>query len=298
MTPKHDPLSLALEELRNRPIVNESRTFARQWEQSSSRWRTARTTALRSMGALAAIGVAAFLASPRLPPTMNPFARDTYRTAVGETRSVTLEDGSRVMLDTSTRVRVAFTATARDVELLDGQAHFDVAKNPARPFRVRTSFAEVIAVGTSFDVAARPSRTTVTLIEGRVNVRSVVHGPDAESQPESLTPGQQLDISGDGRFLGKKPVRLASVTSWQRGTIALDDVPLSEALASLNRYSATKIVIEDDSLQSRRVSGVFVIGDVETEALVLQRFLGLRERSRSTERIVLAVDGGGASASP
>jgi transmembrane sensor len=281
MTPKHDPLSLALEELRNRPVVNESRDYAREWEQSSERrYRTLRVT-FGSIGALAAI-VAIVL-------TINPFARDVYATDVGQTRSIALEDGSRVMLDTSSRVRVAFSETARDVELIEGQAHFDVAKNPARPFRVRTRFAEVVAVGTSFDVAARPSRTTVTLIEGRVNVRSV-KGPDAEGQPQTLTPGEQLDIAGDGHFLGKKPVRIESVTSWQRGTLELDDVPLSEALATLNRYSATKIVIEGIPLESRRVSGVFVIGDVHTEALVLQRFLGLRERSRSEDEIVLAAD--------
>jgi transmembrane sensor len=284
--PKQDLLSLALEDLRNRPIVNASRDYAREWERSSARRHRMRTAALRSIGALAVIGIAVFLAFPRLPATL--FAPNVYETEIGKTRNITLEDGSRIVLDTSSRVRVAYSGTARDVELLDGQAHFDVAKNPSRPFRVRTTFAEVVAVGTSFDVAARPHRTTVTLIEGRVNVRSVVEGPGAEHQPESLTPGQQLDVSGDGRFLDKKPVRLASVTSWQRGTIDLDDVPLSEALATLNRYSTTKIVIEDASLHSRRVSGVFVIGDVETEALVLQRFLGLRERSRSAEQIVLA----------
>jgi transmembrane sensor len=283
---KHDLLSLALEDLRNRPIVNESRDYAREWEQSSSRRHRVRRTALRSIGALSVIGVAVFLAFPRLPTKL--FATHVYQTQIGKTRSLTLEDGSRIVLDTSSRVRVVYSETARDVELLEGQAHFDVAKNRERPFRVRTSFAEVVAVGTSFDVAARPQRTTVTLIEGRVNVRSVVDSPDAEHQPESLTPGQQLDISGDGHFLGKKPVRLASVTAWQRGTIDLDDVPLSEALATLNRYSTTKIVIEDASLQTSRVSGVFVIGDVETEALILQRFLGLRERSRSAEQIVLA----------
>jgi transmembrane sensor len=282
MTPqKHDLLSLALEDLRNRPIVHEGRDYAREWERSIARRHRARTMAVRSIGALAAIGVVGFL-------LIAEFGSTVYETGIGKTRSIALEDGSHIMLDTSSRVRVAFSETARDVELLEGQAHFDVAKNPARPFRVRTTFAEVVAVGTSFDVAIQPSRTTVTLIEGRVNVRSVVDGPQSEHQPESLTPGQQLDVSGDGRFLGKKPVRIASVTSWQRGSITLDDVPLSEALATLNRYSTTKIVIEDASLQSRRVSGVFVAGDVETEALVLLRFLGLRERSRSAEQIVLS----------
>lgn len=290
MKPKSDPLSLALEELRNRPIVSESRNYARQWAHSSERSHRARRSLLGTIGALAVIGVAAYLSSPRLQTTINPFSHPTYVTAVGETRDVSLEDGSRIMLDTSSRVRISFAAGARDVELLEGQAHFDVAKDHTRPFRVRTRSAEVIAVGTSFDVAARPALTTVTLIEGRVNVRSTIEGSDGATHPESLTPGQQLDITDEGQFLGKKPVRLSSVTSWQRGTIELDDVPLADALTTLNRYSNTKIVIDADHLQSRRVSGVFVVGDVETEALVLQRFLGLHERSRSDEEIVLATE--------
>ncbi len=188
MSSHDDRLSRALEELRNRPIVNESRDYARQWEQSSGRTHRTRATALYFVGALGAIGIAAFiavfLAVPRLPVSIGTLERGVYQTDVGELRSVRLEDGSRVMLDTRSRIRVSFSATARDVELLEGQAHFDVAKNPARPFRVRTAFAEVVAVGTSFDVAAQPARTTVTLIEGRVNVRTVVNGATAESPPE------------------------------------------------------------------------------------------------------------------
>jgi transmembrane sensor len=82
-------------------------------------------------------------------------------------------------------------------------------------------------------------------------------------------------------------VKIENVTAWQRGTIVLDDVPLPEALAAMNRYSATQIVIAAPALQSRRVSGVFRVGDVETEALALQRFFGLRETAHSDREIVL-----------
>ena len=82
-------------------------------------------------------------------------------------------------------------------------------------------------------------------------------------------------------------VKMDTVTAWQRGTIVLDDVPLPDALASLNRYSTTQIVIPGSALQSRRVSGVFRAGDVETEALALQRYFGLRETSHTERAIVL-----------
>jgi transmembrane sensor len=273
-----DPLSMALESLRNRPVVSESREYAQRWEHETSRTRVARNVALKCIGALAAVCVSAYF--------LHTHAANLIQTKIGESRTVALEDGSRIVVDASSRVRIRFTATARDVELLQGQAYFEVAKDRDRPFRVRTSFAEVLAVGTSFDVAAHSTRTTVTLIEGRVNVRPVADTAAAAST-EVLTPGQQLDVASDGQFLNRKSVTSSNVTAWQRGTIVLDDMPLQDALAELNRYSKTQIVIADPRLQSRRVSGVFRIGDVETEALTLQRYFRLRELSRSEESIVL-----------
>jgi transmembrane sensor len=77
------------------------------------------------------------------------------------------------------------------------------------------------------------------------------------------------------------------VTAWQRGTLVLDDVPVADALAQMNRYSVTQIVICAPGLETQRVSGVFRVGDVETEALALQRYFGLREVSHSDREIVL-----------
>jgi transmembrane sensor len=218
---------------------------------------------------------------------INRVAKNLIETGIEETRVVALEDGSRIVLDRQSRLRVAFTPAARDVELLDGQAHFEVAKNPNRPFRVRTRSAEVVAVGTAFDVATVPARTTVTLIEGRVNVRTISGPAQAEPKVEALVPGQQLGIASDGQFLDKRVVKIENVTAWQRGTIILDDMPLPEALTAMNRYSVTQIVIRGPALQSRRVSGVFRIGDVETESIALERYFNLRETSRSERAIVL-----------
>jgi transmembrane sensor len=287
MKPKSDDLSIALEDLRNHPVVTESRDYAQRWEESSARAGPLRRVIFGPAGAIVTACVIVSIALWLLPMAVNPVARTALATGIGETRAFALDDGSRIVLDTSSRVRVSLTATGRDIELLDGQAHFEVAKDAHRPFRVRTRSAEVVAVGTMFDVAALPTRTTVTLIEGRVNVHAISAGPELESGIEGLEPGQQLGIASDGRLLGRKIVKLESVTAWQRGTIVLDDIPLPEALAALNRYSTTQIIIPDSQLQSRRVSGVFRIGDVETEALALREYFGLTESSRSARSIVL-----------
>ena len=290
MKPRSDELSVALEALRNSPIVAESRNYAHRWERARARTASLRGVVFGSAGAIAAACVAVCIAILALPGVVNQPVSNLMETGTAATRSIALDDGSRIVLDRSSQLRVAFTNSGRDVELLDGQAHFEVAKDAHRPFRVRTKSAEVIAIGTMFDVATLPTRTTVTLLEGRVNVRTITGTPQVESRVEALTPGQQLGITGDGQLLDKKVVQIENVTAWQRGTIVIDDAPLPEALAAMNRYSMTRIVVLGPSLQSRRVSGTFRIGDVETEAIALQRYFGLRETSRSEREIVLERD--------
>jgi transmembrane sensor len=276
-----DELSVALEALRNRPVVTQSRDYAHRWEHSAARW----SRVLGPAGLLVVVGIIAAVGCFQLVALRG--AKEVIATHVGETRGMTLEDGTRMVLDTGSRARVTFSATTRDIELLQGQAHFEVAHEAQRPFRVHTSAVEVVAVGTAFDVAALPSRTTVTLIEGRVKVRAITGTSAGESRVEMLTPGQQWGVDAAGQTLGEKEVKIADVTAWQRGNVVIDDDPLEEALAVINRYSNTRIVVRDPALQSRHVSGTFRIGDVETEAVVLEHYFGLKEISRSEQEIVL-----------
>jgi transmembrane sensor len=285
--PTSDELSAALEALRDRPVVTESRDYAQQWAQERTRAASRRKYVLGPIGVIAALGAVAWVAFGLQWVPLAPVAKSQYQTQIGESRPINLEDGSRILLDTQSRVRVDFTATARDVELLEGRAHFEVAKDARRPFRVRTESVEVVAVGTKFDVATLRGRTTVTLIEGHVNVRSLLDTPQSAPKSAAMVAGQQLGITRDGQLTDNRIVKMDNVTAWQRGTIVLDDVPLPDALASLNRYSMTQIVIPGSALQSRRVSGVFRAGDVETEALALQRYFGLRETSHTARAIVL-----------
>jgi transmembrane sensor len=280
-------LSIALDALRDRPIVAESREYAHRWARARARAASLRSVVFSPAGAIAAACTVTYIIFGLPGAAVNRTARNLIETGMEEPRAVTLEDGSRIVLDRRSRLRVAFTPAAREVELLDGQAHFEVAKDTHRPFRVRTESAEVVAVGTMFDVATLAARTTVTLIEGRVNVRTIPGTSQTEPKVEALVPGQQLGIASDGQFLDKRLVKIENVTAWQRGTIILDDMPLPEALTAMNRYSMTQIVIRGPALQTRRVSGVFRIGDVETEAIALERYFNLREVSRSEQVIVL-----------
>lgn len=285
MRTEKDELSAALEGLRNRPVVTESRDYARRWERSNARMVSLRGKVLGPAGALLAVGIMVCLGYFGLPALYG--AKSVIATRVGETQALALDDGTRMVLDTGSRVKVTFSAAARDIELLEGQAHFEVAHDANRPFRVHTKAVEVVAVGTAFDIAALPAGTTVTLIEGRVKVRAISGTSAAGSKVEMLTPGEQWGVDSTGQPLDEKEVKIADVTAWQRGHVVIDDAPLTEALAIMNRYSNTHIVVRDPSLQTRHVSGAFRIGDVETEAVVLERYFGLEEISHSDDEIIL-----------
>jgi transmembrane sensor len=108
-----------------------------------------------------------------------------YSTDIGERRSITLADGSTVDLNARSQLRVEFSKSERRVELLNGQALFQVAKDKGRPFIVHSGEATVRAVGTQFDVYRKDSGTTITVLEGRVAVYSSVHPEPPMDQPNA-----------------------------------------------------------------------------------------------------------------
>jgi transmembrane sensor len=174
----------------------------------------------------------------------------TYSTDVGERRSVTLPDGSKVLLDSRSTLRVHFTAAARQVELVRGQALFAVIHDPRKPFLVRAGGTVIRDVGTQFDVKQRPEDTVVTVVEGRVAV-------DAR-EPVFVSAGEQVDVPA-GNF-SPQPVRVSvgSVVAWTRDQVVLDSATLAEAAKEFNLYSNRRIVAQDLGASPLRLSGVFV----------------------------------------
>lgn len=178
-------------------------------------------------------------------------------TAVGEQRMLTLTDGTRIFLNTDTRLFVQEDASQRRVRLTNGEALFEVAKNPHRPFVVTAGGQEVVALGTAFVVRSDTQKLSVTLMEGKVAISPVSESAQAQT---ILTPGQRLT------FVSRKPPQLdkpaiEEVTAWRRGEVILDKTRLQDAVAEMNRYSAVKLVIDDSQTANIRVSGIFRAGD-------------------------------------
>jgi transmembrane sensor len=114
-----------------------------------------------------------------------------FETGIGEQRFVKLVDGSTMELNSRSRIRIRYSSLERDVDLIEGQALFHVAKDPARPFIVHSGSTLVRAVGTQFDVYRKSSGTTITVVEGRVAVLSPILDVEHEgSQLGSTTPPQ------------------------------------------------------------------------------------------------------------
>lgn len=192
-------------------------------------------------------------------------------TNVGEQRMLTLDDGTRIFLNTDTRLFVQEDAVRRRVQLESGEAMFDVEKDPNRPFVVAAGDKEVIAMGTSFVVRRDPQQLTVTLMEGRVAVapipaaRAETPGNQLDSRlapagKTVLTPGQRLTfVSRKPPMLDEPPIE--KVTAWRRGEVILDKTRLQDAAEEMNRYSAVKLVIDDAGVADIRVSGIFRAGD-------------------------------------
>lgn len=198
--------------------------------------------------AIAATAAAAFVVSPALPPFAALYA--DYTTAIGERRRVELADGSVAYLNTGTALSVDYSGQARRLTLHQGQALFEVAKNPNRPFIVVSDGVETRALGTTFSVRRTGTCANVVVSEGVVEVRV---GSDAGVRLEA---GQKLSFGADAA----RKVRAVDVeraTAWQRGKLIFNSRPLGRVVSELQRYQKSRIVIVDDGLKALRVTGVF-----------------------------------------
>ncbi len=172
-----------------------------------------------------------------------------YRTAVGERRTVTLQDGSQIELGTAAAVDVVFSERERRIKLLAGEAFFTVTKDPKRPFVVAARNGEVKVLGTAFDVKIRDG-VTVAVAEHTVQVGTTA------SQPVSLTEGRAVYYDATG-ISAVTAADLDTIQAWRQDQLVFRDVPLNDVLAELQRYRYGHITLLDKSLGQRRVTAVF-----------------------------------------
>ena len=214
----------------------------------------------------------------------------SYTTAIGEQRSVVLEDGTRMLLNTNTHLHVRMQGDRRTVDVDGGEALFEVAKDASRPFVVRVAGSEVVAVGTAFavkyvDSPKKSNALAVTLIEGKVTVQPAKEGGAEGLAPATLValqPGDRLQID-HGPSGSRGPVvssvdrpNVEQATAWKRSEAVFQDAPLVEAVAEMNRYNRTPVVLLGSlPAAGLRVSGVFRTGESAKFARAVAALHGL-----------------------
>jgi transmembrane sensor len=207
---------------------------------------------------LAALGVAWFVSA----------RPEEFHTRFGERRSILLTDGSRIGLNTETRIQVTLDDNRRLVTLDTGEALFQVAHDSKRPFEVRVGKVVLRAVGTEFNVDRRATATTVTVVEGRVlatpewpALQNSAQGSPQALQPLLLGAADRLVITRAGWSEPQHGVNPRATVAWTQNKLIFEHTPLSQVAEEFNRYNRQHIQIDGAQLRRQQVSGVFQCDD-------------------------------------
>lgn len=209
-----------------------------------------------------------------------------YETRPGQQQTVALSDGTRVTLNTGSTLTVAYTFRERRVQLVRGEAIFEVSKDAHRPFYVSAGNDEVEALGTIFTVRTDVKNLTVVLVEGSVLVTRRLPHEGRLVNVTTLSPGERLKVPANGAPAVDRPT-IDEQLAWLRGQVSFNDSPLIDAVAELNRYGGPPLMLADPALGELRISGVFQTHDAAEFAAAVARLEGLELEHRDGA-IVLA----------
>lgn len=191
-----------------------------------------------------------------------------YYTGTGERRQVVLADGSRITLNANSAVDVNLAADGRRITLRKGEALFDVAPDPQRPFSVQAGELSATALGTIYAVRREGQSVDVTVRRGRV---AVTEGPDKVT----LGVGETVAARADG--LGaKQPVDVDKALAWEQGRLVFEMTPLSQVLEQVERYRPGILLITDTRLGALKVSGTFQLDHLDEGLATLQSVFALK----------------------
>lgn len=210
-------------------------------------------------------------------------AGHAYETAIGGIASVPMTDGSKVTLNTDSRIRVDLTDHARHIDLRKGEAFFEVAPAPGWPFIVEAGNKRVVAVGTKFAVRrGADDEIQVVVTEGTVRI------DEGAAPSRFINAGGIARATDAGVLVETKAVPDAEEQlSWRSGTLIFRDRTLAEAAAEFNRYNTRQIVIEDPAIEALRIEGNFRATSVDAFARLLEKAYPVRVEQRG-DRILLA----------
>ncbi len=226
---------------------------------------------------LVAIGAGAYALKLGLPSGTG------YATPLGGIATVPMNDGSKITLNTNSQIRVAVTDAERRIDLKQGEAFFEVAKDPKRPFFVEVDGKRVVAVGTKFSVRHDSGDLEVVVTEGRVRIEGLSGGaPSAQ-----LTAGNVAYAGANSILVQEKPLaEVEERLSWRTGYVVFHMTPLAAAVAEFNRYNARKIVIADPEVAAVRIGGNFRTDNVDSFVRLLQDGFSIKSTQHDAQIVL------------
>lgn len=231
-----------------------------------------------------AVGIGTVTLSSSDSPAPAP-AQIAIQTPVGVQRTVALADGSRVELNTATSMRAATGANGREIWLDKGEAYFDIAHRPDRPFVVHAGPRTVTVLGTRFTVRRDGEKVTVAVLSGRVRVEDAT--TDSSTRAAVIGKGDIAYAQARGILVAvAAPTRVTAMTGWRDGLLVFDNQRLGDAVADFNRYTDRRIRITDPAVANIRIGGTFQIGNSAAFLDLLHSAYGLEVRSEGNEIVV------------
>ncbi|MGR6615116.1 FecR family protein [Pseudomonas rhodesiae] len=195
-----------------------------------------------------------------------------YVSAPGEVKTVTLADNTQVTLDADSAIAVDFTHGERHIQLRRGAGFFSVS-HTGEPFVVEAGSGETRVLGTQFEVRLQPAGAQVTVLTGRVGVTASKQG-----QQQVLTAGQQIAYA-DGIAQPLHGVDSASRLAWRDGWLNYYKAPLADVVEELGRYYPGRILLLNEAMGAKRVSGSFPSKDPQAVLNALQAVLGFEQHN-------------------
>lgn len=194
-----------------------------------------------------------------------------YATAVGQRQSISLADGSSIELNAVSRLSVKLSWCRRSINLLEGEALFNVAHETLRPFTVHANGLQIRDIGTRFTVRARADAVRVAVLEGEVSLK-----PEHDWLGQPLTAGHSRQLDGNRQLRAIETSDSDREAGWVNGRLVFDHTPLAEVAAELERHHPVRFTFADPALARQTLSGSFEIADLQPFLRALETMLPLR----------------------
>ncbi|MGE6781670.1 FecR family protein [Ensifer adhaerens] len=237
----------------------------------SSRRRVARGLAAGAV----AFALAACLTLFVTLPSLILWWQADHLTDTAQSRTIALADGTTIEMGGGSAIATEINADTRHVRLLKGEAYFNVARDPRRPFVVEAGGVEVSVLGTAFDVQLASTETTVELAHGTV---AVSFNGDARKQNFELAPGEMATVNHATGAVSRGAIAPDEIGAWRSGRMFVNNVTVAAAVERLQRYHSAWITIPQPGLAGRRVTGVYDLKDPDRALQALVQPFGGKVR--------------------